>query len=405
MEEKVQFNISQEASLLGQVGEYLEIGVLTLDQNLTVRGWNHWLEAASGIAERDAAGRSILDIFPTLKGTYTETSLREGLQGRTVVMAHRFHNYLLPLPAPAGFQQYSHMQQSARIAPIENFGRTIGVVVLITDVTERVAGEDELRQARDVAEQASRAKSEFLASMSHELRTPLTAIIGFADLLEYEVGGQLSDVHKQHVRRVKAGAWHLIGIIDEILTFSRLEANRLELVAERLDAVDLARETAAFLEPAAHAKKLQFRVDLPEQEIRITADPLRLRQVLINLIGNAIKFTDNGWVELAVRVEDERVAFYVRDSGPGIAAEHQQRVFEPFRQVEQSNTRNKGGTGLGLSVSRDLARLMQGDLYVESTSSAGSTFVLWLPVTAGTPGTSGTSGTSGTAGTPVSGRI
>ena len=377
MSGQLQSQIMQQPEILDQLGDYLECGVLSLDADLVVRTWNRWLESAGGIAAADAVGRSILELFPELLGSPSEAALRHGLEGKSVVLAHRFHRWLLPLPAPPGFSAFDHMQQSARIAPLEGeAGR--GVLVIIQDVTERVAGEEELRRARDLAESASRAKSEFLASMSHELRTPLTAIIGFGDLLENEVGGKLSAVHKQHVQRIKGGAWHLVSIIDEILTFSKLEAGRVDLLQETIDASALAVEVAAFLEPAANTKKLELRVQAPAHPIQLTTDALRVRQVLINLLGNAIKFTDRGWIELAVEQQSGRVAFFVRDSGPGIAPDNLGLVFEPFRQAEQSTRRTKGGTGLGLSVSRQLARLMGGDLEIASSTAQGTTFLFWL---------------------------
>jgi signal transduction histidine kinase len=378
MEHPLPAHILQQPESLDQVGDYLEFGVITLDAELIVRGWNHWMQTASGLSAAEATGHSLLELFPELLGSPSEAALRAAVEGQSVVLAQRFHRWLLPLPAPPGFEGFDHMQQSVRIAPVEQDDGTRSVIVIIQDVTERVAGEQELRRARDLAENASRAKSEFLASMSHELRTPLTAIIGFGDLLDSEVGGTLSALHKQHVQRIKSGAWHLVGIIDEILTFSRLEAGRLDLLSEQIDITALARETAAFLEPAAKSKGLELRVQTPLVPVFLATDVMRLRQVLINLLGNAIKFTDKGWIELALEQHADRVVFYVRDSGPGIAREHRERVFEPFRQVEQSTRRTKGGTGLGLSVSRKLARLMGGDLEIGDAGSQGSEFVFWL---------------------------
>jgi signal transduction histidine kinase len=378
MDEILPSQILQQREALDQVGDYLEFGVITLDAELVVRGWNRWMQAASGLSPTESVGRSLLELFPEVLGSPSEAALRAALEGQSVVLAHRFHRWLLPLPAPPGFEEFEHMQQSVRIAPVESEDGVRSVVVIIQDVTERVAGEQELRRARDLAENASRAKSEFLASMSHELRTPLTAIIGFGDLLESEVGGSLSALHKQHVQRIKKGAWHLVAIIDEILTFSRLEAGRLDLVSERTDVGALAREIAAFLEPAAKAKGLELRVRTPTTPVYLATDVMRLRQVLINLLGNAIKFTDKGFIELEVEQQQNRVVFHVRDTGPGIAPQHRERVFEPFRQIEQSTKRTKGGTGLGLSVSRKLARLMGGDLEIGESAAPGTTFVFWL---------------------------
>lgn len=381
MAEQTGYDRTLDAAMLEQMADYLDTGVLSLDTNFTVRGWNHWLEVASQVPRSEVIGKDITEVFPALAGSPGEAALRAGLTGQTLVLAHKFHRYLLPLPPAPGFESVDRMQQSTRIMPLEENGQIIGVIALIQDVTERVVREDELRKARDMSEQASRAKSDFIASMTHELRTPLTAIIGFADLMEAEVGGNLSDTHKQHVQRMKAGAWHLIGIIDEILTFSRMEAGRLDLMIEHIDVVELARETAAFLEPAASGKRLKMLVDLPDAAVEVDVDPLRVRQVLINLIGNAIKFTERGHVKVAFRCDAARVCFTVSDTGPGIPPEYQNRIFEPFRQVEQSRTRTKGGTGLGLSVSRDLARMMGGDLVIDPAENTmtGASFTLWLP--------------------------
>jgi signal transduction histidine kinase len=376
----VQFRVSQEAALLEQFGDYLETGVLTLDPDLIVRGWNRWLEAASNIPQDEIVGHSLFEFFPDLQGSPAEAALQAGLSGTTYILAQRFHGFLLPLPPSPGFTRYARMQQSARIMPLEQDGAIVGVIALIQDVTERVSKEAELREARDLAEQASRAKSDFIAAMSHELRTPLTAIIGFSDLMEAQVGGELAETHKLHTKRIKAGAWHLIGIIDEILTYARMEAGRLDLMLDRTEVISLAAETAAFLEPAASAKGLELRTIVPEGKLFMEIDALRLRQVLINLVGNAIKFTETGHIDLEVNCTGNRINFIVRDTGPGIPPGQQTKIFEPFRQLEQGKSRQKGGSGLGLAVSRDLARLMNGDLIIESSADSGTAFVLWLPI-------------------------
>jgi signal transduction histidine kinase len=217
--------------------------------------------------------------------------------------------------------------------------------------------------------------------MSHELRTPLTAVIGYADLLASETSGQLSPKQAEQVGRIRASAWHLVSIIDEILTFARVEAGREQVRRERLDAVEIARAACELLEPQARARGLELHADIPPGPLWIRSDPGKLRQILLNLLGNAVKFTDEGGVFLTVSPEgDDGLAFSVRDTGPGIPPEHVERIFEPFTQADQSATRLKGGTGLGLAVSRSLARLLGGDVTVESTLGVGSTFTLRLPV-------------------------
>ncbi|MBX6365407.1 MAG: GAF domain-containing protein, partial [Gemmatimonadetes bacterium] len=236
------------------------------------------------------------------------------------------------------------------------------------------------QDARRRAEQASLSKSQFLAVMSHELRTPLTAVIGYADLLASGASGELTERQALQVGRIRTSAWHLVSIIDEILTFARMEAGREQVRLERIDAAQLARAACELLEPQARAHGLELHTDLPAEPLWIRSDPGKLRQILLNLLGNAVKFTDQGGVFFSIAREgDDVVAFTVRDTGPGIEPEQLERIFEPFTQADQSATRSKGGTGLGLTVSRRLAHLLGGDVTVDSTLEQGSTFTLRLP--------------------------
>jgi len=365
---------------LVQAGDFLDAGVLAVDTALVVRGWNRWLEVATGWSAAEVVGRPLAEVFPELAGSRAVAAFRRALEGETVVLAHRFHEYLLPLPPGADFPGFARMQQSARIVPVFCGAGVESAVALIQDVSERVAREAELRDAMDRAEGASKAKSEFMAGMSHELRTPLAAIMGYADLLETEVVGQLSDRQKDFLRRITAGARHLTGIIEEILTFSRLEAGREAVYPERVDAAALAADALSLVEPQGNQKGLAIRLAAPETPVEVITDAGKLRQILVNLLGNAVKFTDAGEVELRVRADDGRVRFEIRDTGPGIPPEYLERVFEPFTQVDGSSTRSKGGTGLGLPVSRRLARLLGGDLEVESTEGRGSRFTLTIPL-------------------------
>jgi signal transduction histidine kinase len=260
------------------------------------------------------------------------------------------------------------------------------VLVLVQDVTERVARDEELREALERAQTASQAKSEFLASMSHELRTPLSAIIGYMELLAGEMVGPVAPLQKNYLGRVKTAARHLISIIEEILTFSRIEAGKEEVRVEHVDATKLVRDVGELFEPQALEKGLALEVSLPDERVVVGTDPTRLRQILINLLGNAMKFTDTGDVALAMTLTDDRVHFCIRDTGPGITAADLERIFDPFTQLDQSLKRVKGGTGLGLPVSRRLAHLLGGDLTVASVPSEGTTFTLWLPRNVGVPG-------------------
>ena len=229
------------------------------------------------------------------------------------------------------------------------------------------------------AEAASRAKSDFLATMSHELRTPLNAVIGYTQLLADEVTGPLTVAQQVQLGRIRVSARHLLSLIEEILTLSRLEAGKESVVIERVSLDGIVNDAAAIVEPLAAAKGLAFRSSCVEG-VTLATDPGKLRQILVNLLSNAVKFTERGEVALTVALREGRVECEVRDTGIGIERAHLERIFEPFWQVDRAATRRAGGTGLGLGVSRRLARLLGGDITVESEPTRGSTFRVTLPL-------------------------
>jgi signal transduction histidine kinase len=228
---------------------------------------------------------------------------------------------------------------------------------------------------------ASEAKSAFLATMSHELRTPLNAIIGYESLLEEGISGSLNESQRAQLSRIKASADHLLQLIDEVLTFSRLDAERE--VVQRADAElrPIVEEAVTMVKPMAEAKALTLRTDVVDA--RLFTDAGKVRQILINLLSNAVKFADSGEITVRARVTGDKAEISITDTGIGIAPENIDRIFEPFWQVEQSSTRRAGGTGLGLSVSRGLARLLGGEVTVESKLGEGSTFTLTIPALEG----------------------
>jgi signal transduction histidine kinase len=244
------------------------------------------------------------------------------------------------------------------------------------------------RQAREAAEHANLAKTLFLQTMSHEFRTPLNAILGYTDLLSDEVVGPVTLVQKDHLRRIRRSSDHLLGLIEELLRFARLDAGEEVSSPERVLAAEVVEETFDIVRSLAERKGLQLRSQLPDYPIALDTDRLKLRQILVNVVTNAVKYSDAGEVLLVVGVAGSgaatRISFAVTDSGQGIAVDDQQRVFEAFWQVHQSLTRASDGTGLGLAVARRLARLLGGDVVIsQSLLGRGTTFIVWLPQTAG----------------------
>jgi signal transduction histidine kinase len=235
---------------------------------------------------------------------------------------------------------------------------------------------------------ADRAKGRFLATISHELRTPLTALTGYEELLADEVMGPLSEPQTDVLERMRSVTHHLTVMIEEVLAFSSIEAGREVVRPTEFLAEDLLRAATAIVEPLARQKQLRLTLDLPEEPIRLTSDVDKLRQIIVNLAGNAVKFTDHGEVRITLREaistdsigdEHREVRFAVADTGPGIAVDDARRLFRPFSQVDAGLTRRHGGTGLGLYISQRLAQLLGGRIEVTSELGAGSTFTLTLP--------------------------
>jgi signal transduction histidine kinase len=282
------------------------------------------------------------------------------------------------------------------VAPLHAHGETLGVLAVGRAIGARPFREREAQRLRMLSDHAAlavhkslllqqarsadRAKGRFLATMSHELRTPLTALAGYNELLADQVIGPMSDPQLDIIERMRSVTTHLSAMIEEILAFTSLEEGRETVRPSDFLAEDLVRAAIAVIGPIAEQKGLRLHVQLPFSSVRMTSDIDKARQILVNLLGNAVKFTDSGAVTLRLSRGARTVRVDVVDTGIGIPADELPRLFRPFAQVDTGLTRRHGGTGLGLYISRRLATLLGGHIEVESTPGRGSTFTVVLPV-------------------------
>lgn len=238
----------------------------------------------------------------------------------------------------------------------------------------------EMERRRAEAETANRTKSEFLAAVSHELRTPLNAIGGYAQLMQLEISGPLTESQREQLERIQRSQKHLLGVINDILNFTRIEAAQLAYDIGPVPVVEVMDAVIPMILPQASASNLQLVANRCAKNVVAQADRAKVEQVLLNLLSNAVKFTRaGGRIEVTCGADDEMISVTVRDTGIGIPSEQLEEIFAPFVQIGRTLANPKEGTGLGLSISRDLARAMKGDLVAESSEGAGSVFTLTLP--------------------------
>jgi len=245
---------------------------------------------------------------------------------------------------------------------------------------------NELQIINNKLESADKLKSIFLASMSHELRTPLNSIIGFTGLMLMQISGEINDAQREQLERVKRNANHLLELINDVLDISKIEAGKMEPVITEFDIVELLRDLSQSIAPEINNKGLKFEVSLPDYTVMIRNDSRRIRQIVMNLLSNALKFTTDGEIMTTLVVEDtQNICISIKDTGVGVKHDDLDKLFEPFQQINADFTKSYKGTGLGLYICKKLSHIIGGELKVKSLFGEGSQFSLLIPVSINTP--------------------
>lgn len=369
------FNLSMKAnqSRLQAILDTAVDAIITINGKGLVQDFNRGAEKLFGYDAFEVVGRNIKMLMPepyqSEHDGYLENFHKTGKTkiigiGREVT-GMRKDGSTMPLRLAVG-QVYTG-QESEQL-----------FVGLLSDISERHQLEASLREAAQKAEQAANAKSNFLANMSHEIRTPMNAILGFTELL---LNGQLQEQQRNHLKTIHSSGKNLLNLINDILDTTKIEQGHLQLEQGNFSLRELAEQTHATLQLSAHNKGLYLQLDYhPQMPAFFTGDAMRISQVLTNLVGNAIKFTERGGVKVSYQYIDQQVQISVQDTGIGMTPEQQQSIFEPFSQADASISRRFGGTGLGTTIALQIVQSMQGSISIDSQPGTGSTFVVRLPL-------------------------
>jgi signal transduction histidine kinase len=379
--------VKLNASVVRWVTEDTHQGCFVTDVQLRVVLWNRWMELHSGRSAAEVLGRSLLEVYPDVGEREIKEYYQSALEGRVTILSHALHRYIVALPPTNADLGFAHMPQSGRIGPLDDNGVLVGTVTIVEDVSDRLASESALRKqieaqqlARAMAENALRAKDEFLSTLSHEIRTPLNAVLGWARILiaREDIDRTLLD---RAVHVIERNATAQARMIDDMLDMARIATGKLRLEMRPVDVVKVVLAAVDVVMPAAHAKRIILRTNLDPRTPSVMGDQDRLQQVIWNLLSNALKFTETGGSnDVRLMLNGRFARIVVADSGHGISSEFLPHVFERFRQADASSSRRHGGLGVGLALVHDLIVLHGGSVQAQSDGEGrGATFTIDLP--------------------------
>ncbi|MEZ4565053.1 MAG: PAS domain S-box protein [Thermomicrobiales bacterium] len=356
---------------LAAIVDSADDAIFSIDHSGVITSWNRGAEQLYGYLAAEAIGQSVAILLPqgddlaSLAGRHAVFSTGDPRLSYTTVRRRR---------------DGSLVDVAVSLSPIRDAaGNVTGYSSITRDITAWKDAEQQLQMALDAARAANATKSQFLAMMSHELRTPLQAILGYTELLLANAAAKLTTEERQDLGYIQQGGQRMLGLVNQLLDLSRIEAGRMEVVRKPVDLPEIVEQVRQDIAPLASQKGLLVRIDLPATLPPVLGDAERLRQILLNLAGNAVKFTQTGSVAIHAAAQGDAVAIRVADTGIGIPPEEIPHIFEAFRQADNNLARRHGGAGLGLAISQRLAGLMKGAITVESTEGEGSVFTLTLP--------------------------
>jgi PAS domain S-box-containing protein len=372
LRKRAETELRESEARLRAIVRSLKEGLIILDLQDRIQFVNERTLELTGLTEQALIGRTAAELF-ALTDHRDEPPERMARRERGIT-----DRYEVRLPAPQGAERWVEITGG----PLANAdGEIVGALGTLIDISERRRYEAALLRARDAAEAASRAKSDFLSRMSHELRTPLNSVIGFARVLQRNGAARFETQDLQYLDRIQANGEHLLKLVNDVLDVAKIEAGRVSVDIGPVQVDVLVREVVEQLEGQPRAAGVALRAEVPAAAVSMETDARLLRQVLINLVGNAIRFTHEGYVLVRLVTEPRTrraLRIEVVDTGIGIPADRQRAIFEPFEQADSTTTRAYGGTGLGLSIARSLCDALGFELTVDSTPGEGSTFRIGL---------------------------